>query len=212
MKFATFSTDNGPNVTGHYSSDVHPDYFLKQEDGSFLPDPDGPISDAVAITDEQWSLSMAQKLRIDPDTGTAFEYVKTDEEALAAAKEEKKTEINEAFRTECTGSVECTGGSETYTMDAGEEHANRMYNGCVLQERLGANTIDVTDYYNEDQAGVSLADGFKIAVLQGAHFAQARKQKNSLRKQVASIKLEDFPGLAEAITAVDQIQWSAVSE
>ncbi len=205
MKFATFSNDSGPNTTGHFSPDVHPEYFVEQEDGSIVVDPTGPIAGAVQITEEQWNLSIEGKLRIDPGTKTAGEYVKTDQEAFDDAKTEKIAEIVKTFDSECAGSVDCTSVGITYTMNAGEEHANRMYNGCVLQERLAADSITVTDFSNVDHEDVPLADGFDIAVQQGAFFATVRAKKNLLRNQVINSKLEDFPNLEDALTALGQI-------
>ncbi|MCG8632243.1 MAG: hypothetical protein MI863_00365 [Desulfobacterales bacterium] len=210
MKFATYSNDGGPNITGHYCPEIHPELFIKDPDGEYQPDPDGSIAGAVPITEEQWLLSIGKKLRIDPGTGVASEYVKTftDQEVLETEKDSKISEILEAYGVVCSGSVICVVNDVAYTMNAGEEHANRMYNGCVLYERMGIDTITVTDFHNVDHENVPLGDGFAIAVQQGAHYAAARSVKNTLRTEVLNIKLSDYPSVDEAVAAIHQVSFT----
>ena len=207
MVFVTFSDDKGPNITGHYLTDIHTGYFVEQESGSFLPDPSGPIPDAVEITEDQWMLSRAKKLRIDPITKIAGEYIKTDADNLDDVKVKKKAEILTAYEKTCTGSVDCLAGETIYTMNAGEDHASRMYNGCLLAEKLGHAEMTITDFYNVDHKGVSLADAYSVAIQQGVHFAGARRMKNELRLQIQDVELGDYPDLNAAIAAISSISW-----
>ena len=174
MKYGTF--DRAGKVTGHYSEDIH----------GIVP------AEALQMSNAEWLASCAGEIMRDI-SGQRW-INKPARDPLDIAREIKLSEILEVYLGACTGSVVCG----NYIMDAGEENARRLDDGCRLAERLGQETITVTDFYNVDHAGVSIADARDIATLQGVHFATAREKKNALRKQVLD---------AKSLSELDAIKW-----
>lgn len=190
MKYVTFSNVAGYNVTGHYDSNIHNE----------IP------AGAIEITDAQWQLSLRQKLRVDPDTLVAAEYIMPAADQLAAAAEAQVDIINSAFDSVVTGSVECTAGDLTLNMDAGYDSATKLDDGITLAARLGETTITITDYNNVDHTGISLDDALTISTTQAAHYAQARLTRNALRTAINAVEIGDGT-LDAAIAAVQAITW-----
>ncbi|WP_316347595.1 hypothetical protein [Desulfuromonas acetoxidans] len=211
-RFATYSNEAGYNVTGHYSVDKWRQCFIEVLDidgvgtGDYIPAPDGPLAGAVAITDEEWRLSIDGRLRIDPVTQEVAEYVKPADEQLADAKMRQVDSINSAFLAETTGSVECTVGELTLTMDAGYENATKLDDGITLAERLGETVITITDYNNVDHDGITLADALQVSTQQAAHYAVSRATRNTLRTQINAIEIGDGT-LEDALAAVQAVAW-----
>lgn len=211
--FATYSGASGYNVLQHFTTDLHRSYFVDQIDpetaeptGLFLPNPDGPAAGAVELTQEQWQLSIQAKLRIDPVTLDASEYIPPEEEQLAEAKMLQVDAINKAFLAVVTGAVECTVGELTLTMDAGYENATKLDDGITLAQRLGETVITITDYNNVDHAGITLADALQVSTQQAAHYAVARATRNALRTQINAIVIGDGT-LEDALAAVQEVTW-----
>jgi len=107
----------------------------------------------------------------------------------------KINEIKQAFTTATKSGYIC---SNNITMDADLTSIQTLDSGYNLAVKLGATTMDITDYSNVDHLALSIADVDTMIIELGMNYNIFRVKKNTLKKQAEVAKTQ---------TELDAIVW-----
>ena len=95
----------------------------------------------------------------------------------------KISEIKQSFTTATKSGYTCTNG---ITMDADLTSIQTLKSGYDLSVKLGATTMDITDYNNIDHLALPIADVDTMLTELGVNYNTLRVKKNTLKKQAES--------------------------
>ncbi len=99
----------------------------------------------------------------------------------------KINDIKQAFTTATKSGFTCTNG---ITMDADLTSIQTLKSGYDLSVKLGATTMDITDYNNIDHLALPIANVDTMLTELGVNYNTLRVKKNTLKKQAESAKTQ----------------------
>jgi len=99
----------------------------------------------------------------------------------------KISEIKQSFITATKSGFTCTNG---ITMDADLTSIQTLKSGYDLAVKLGATTMDITDYNNIDHLALPIANVDTMLTELGVNYNTIRVKKNTLKKQAESAKTQ----------------------
>jgi hypothetical protein len=112
----------------------------------------------------------------------------TQEELSEIQISDQIKELNKTMIDEISVPLECEVNGKTYFMDCKLEDSMRLKGGIDLAELLGETTIDIVDYHNKVQTGVSLEDALEICKMQAKHFRSSYYKRSEARQTLLESK------------------------
>ncbi|WP_321367901.1 DUF4376 domain-containing protein [uncultured Desulfuromusa sp.] len=198
-----FSNAAGPNTKGCYDPSLYPDLFILV-DGEYVPDPDGLLADAVEITEEQHQQHISVRLRIDPETRIASEYVEPDSTLLLGAKSDQRKRITRARNAAISGGVNHAG----YDWDT--DDVSRGYlTGAVANVNAGIPLSEDFTWTTADDSDVPM-DAAGLIALGAAvtrHVNTQHVKSRILKAQIEAVEIPAGGTIDDAVAALELITW-----
>lgn len=202
--FATYDQVNG-DITGHYSPDVHADFFTKDDHGNTIADPNGPIAGAIELTAGQWDLSQRNKLKVNINSMVLEEVIAPDDQQFLAAKSQKLQQIQAEKNKVCNSGLTIEADGTEFFFDS-DESARIAYSEFALQ-LADDPTFSVKNWKASEGLWVTLDKALYSKIITAGVLLRTRafNWKKQQDQKVEAIILGDYADLDTALTALDDI-------